>query len=97
MLHIELLKSPGCAACARAEEKVRRMLDWVRDTFPGAQIEEIDLTEQPKAAAKYGLLGGPAVSINGELAFRGVPREEWFKQRVTEIARTPERTKGGVP
>lgn len=97
MLHIELLKSPGCAACTRAEQKVRRMLDWVRDTLPEAQIEEIDLTEHPKVAAKYGLLGGPAVSINGELVFRGVPKEERFKQRVMEIARMLKRRKGDTP
>ena len=91
MLHIELLKSPGCAACTRATEKIRKMLDWVRDAFPEVQIEENDITEQPKVAAKYGLFGGPALAINGELRFRGVPNEKRFRQEVTEIVRTLER------
>ena len=91
MMHIELLKSHGCAACTRATEKVRRMLDWVREAFPEAQIDEIDITEQPKVAAKYGLFGGPAVAIEGELVFRGVPREEVFKQRVSEFVQRQKR------
>ncbi len=53
MLHIELLKSHGCAACTRATEKVRRMLDWVREAFPVVQIEEIDISEQRNTASPY--------------------------------------------
>ena len=70
MLHIELLKSPGCATCTNAEEKIRRMLDWVGETYPNAQIEEIDLVKHPKAAAKYGLFGGPAIAVEES-------RESW--------------------
>lgn len=85
MLRIELLKSPGCAACTRAADRVREMLNRIQEAFPGTEIEEIDIAEHPKVAAKYGLFGGPAVAVNGKLVFRGVPKEEKFKQLILEI------------
>jgi glutaredoxin len=82
MVRIELLKSPGCAACMEAEAKVKRLLAWAKKSFSEVQVEEIDITEQPKVAAKYGLLGGPAIAINGKLEFRGVPKEKDFQKRM---------------
>lgn len=85
MIHIELLKSPGCAACMEAEAKVKRLLEWAQKNFSDVHVEEVDITEQPKIAAKYGLLGGPAIAINGKLEFRSVPKEKDFQKRIQKL------------
>ncbi len=44
----------------------------------GAEIsnlspQEVDITEHPEAAVKYGVMFMPAIAINGRLAFTEIP------------------------
>lgn len=69
---------PGCANCTKTEKLVR---DVLARLDVSAEVEKVtDLM----AIAEAGILGTPAVSIDGEVKIAGrVPREQeieaWFR------------------
>ncbi len=54
--------------------------------FPDVYLEEVDVSRRPEVAVKYGVMSTPAIAINGELAFTGVPREEALAARLQAAA-----------
>jgi hypothetical protein len=40
------------------------------------------VTASPDVAVKYRVMATPAIAIDGQLAFTGVPREEAFRARL---------------
>lgn len=58
---------PGCGNCA----KVKEVLERVKKDIPDMKVETIDLTQRPEMARKYGILGCPAVAVNGKVEFVG--------------------------
>jgi hypothetical protein len=70
---------------------VARLVDEAREDFPELQIEEIDVTERPDVAVKYGVMATPAIAINGRLELSGVPREDALRARLRAAARVGER------
>lgn len=59
--------------------------------FPGLEVREWDLAEHPELAPRYGVMAAPAIIINGQLEFSGVPREQAFLERLeTAVARSGE-------
>jgi hypothetical protein len=49
------------------------------------------VTANPDVAVKYRVMATPAIAIDGQLAFTGVPREEALRVRLEAAAR------GGQP
>jgi small redox-active disulfide protein 1 len=67
MALIEFFTMPGCANCA----KVKTALERVKKDMPDIEVETIDLTQNPEMAQKYGIMGCPALAINGTVEFVG--------------------------
>jgi hypothetical protein len=66
---------------------VAKLIEDLRAQFPGIHAEEVDITERPDVAVRYRVLATPAVAINGQLAFTGVPSEAALRARVAAAAR----------
>ena len=70
-MKVELLHTPGCGRCARASADLKSAaarllgdaLDW----------RELDITKHLDYAVQLGVLSPPAVAIEEELAFIGLP------------------------
>jgi len=54
----------------------------MRQVHPEIRLQEVDLVEHPEVAVKYGVLSVPAITINGELAWVGVPSAPALRQRL---------------
>jgi len=81
MTDVKVFSTPGCAGCARTKQIVSELLV----EFPELDWEEIDLTEQPELAGRYGIMSVPAVVINGRLEFTGVPSKEALRRKLRRI------------
>lgn len=78
---VQVLSTPGCAGCARAKELVAEVLA----ALPGLDWQEIDLTEHPEVAARYGVMSVPAVVIDGRLEFTSVPKRDELRRRLIAL------------
>jgi glutaredoxin len=78
MARVQVLSTPGCAAC----DQIKRLIAKVLIEFPGIESEEIDLTEHPELAARYGIMSVPAVVIDGKLELAHMPKEEALRQKI---------------
>ena len=63
-----------------------RAIDEARAGLVGVEFEEVDITQQPAVAVRYGVMATPAIAINGRLEFTGVPREEALRARLRAVA-----------
>ena len=50
------------------------------------------MTAHPEVAVKYRVLATPAIAIDGQLAFTGVPREEALRARLDAAAARGDRS-----
>lgn len=80
-IELKILTTPGCAHCRQAKDVLAR----VKPDYPELVVEEIDITQQPEAAARYGVFVSPAVIINGEVAFAGGVREQELRAKLDAI------------
>lgn len=80
-VYVEKFMSPGCVGCPVVGE----MLENLSEELSGKiTIEEVDITVDMARAAQYGIMSVPAVAINGELKFTGVPKKEALKKALME-------------
>jgi len=75
---IEIATAQGCAKCQKANEMITNLMKDVQ----GVTIKEINLIENPEIAVKYNIMITPAIIINHELEFTGVPDEEKLKEAI---------------
>ena len=73
MAKVEILSTPGCAAC----EVVKKMLDEMN-----VKYEVIDVTQRPEMLEKYPVMTAPGIVIDGKLEFSGVPDREELKKKI---------------
>jgi hypothetical protein len=66
---------------------VAALIEQARSRLPEIRVEEIDVTANPDVAVKYRVMATPAIAIDGQLAFTGVPREEALRARLKAAAR----------
>ncbi len=64
---------------------VKGFLEKAKEEFPEVSFHEVDLTEHPEVAVKYGVMATPALVINGRLEFIGVPQEKQLKARLEAL------------
>jgi Thioredoxin domain len=53
-------------------------------------LREVDLVEHPEVAVKHGVLSTPAITINGALAWQGVPSAQALPERLEAALRRGE-------
>lgn len=80
MHRIEFFTMPGCANCA----KVKGILERVKKDIEDLKIETIDLTKSPEMVQKYGIMGCPALVVNGRVEFVGGVKEEELRKLLSE-------------
>lgn len=71
-LRVEVFSSPGCVKCARA----KAILKDLAEDIGGARISwrEVDILEETDYAVDLGVIGAPAIAIDGVLVFPSLPR-----------------------
>jgi thioredoxin 1 len=80
-IYIEEFMSPGCVGCPQVKE----MLKILSGELDGdITVEEVDITVDTARAAQYGVMSVPAIAINGDLKFIGVPKKEELKNALKE-------------
>lgn len=54
----------------------------VRQAHPEIELREVDLAQHPEVAVKYGVMSTPAIAIDGELVWEGVPSAQALRERI---------------
>lgn len=70
-IQIELFSAPGCRRCAHAQQLVRQLVQEMGSERIGLRVA--DVVEELDYAVELGVLATPAIAIDGELVFSGVP------------------------
>ncbi len=70
-VQVEVFASPGCSKCGHAREVLRKLAEEIG----GDRIRwrEVNILEEMDHAVQLGVLSTPAIAIDGELAFTGLP------------------------
>ncbi|HEV57991.1 MAG TPA: thioredoxin family protein [Phycisphaerales bacterium] len=70
-IKVEVFSSPGCGKCGHAKEVLRRLAEEIG----GGRIEwrEVNVLDEMDYAVSLGVLSTPAIAVDGELVFTGLP------------------------
>ncbi|MFA5276750.1 MAG: thioredoxin family protein [Candidatus Omnitrophota bacterium] len=80
-VYVEEFMSPGCFGCLAVKEMLKSLSEELSGEIT---VEEVDITIDTTRAAQYGIMSVPAIAINGELKFMGVPKKEELKNALME-------------
>jgi len=80
-VYVEEFMSPGCVGCPQVKEMLKSLSEELSGEIT---IEEVDITVDTARAVQYGIMSVPALAINGELKFMGVPKKEELKKVLQE-------------
>jgi len=86
-VYVEEFMSPGCVGCPAAKQMLKELSEELKGEIT---IEEVDITVDTTRAAQYGIMSVPAIAINGELKFMGVPKKKELKKALEEEAERDE-------
>lgn len=70
-IHVDVFTAPGCSKCGRAKEVLRQLAEEIGRGQ--VQWREVNVLEELDYAVNLGVLSTPAIAINGELTFTGLP------------------------
>lgn len=68
-IKIEVFSSPGCGKCGHA----KTILQKLAQELGGIEWREVNVLEELDYAVTLGVLSTPAIAIDGELVFAGLP------------------------
>ncbi len=70
-IKVEVFSSPGCGKCGHAKEVLRKLAEEIG----GDRVKwrEVNVLEEMDYAVSLGVMSTPAIAIEGELAFTGLP------------------------
>ncbi|MFK5915707.1 MAG: thioredoxin family protein [Woeseiaceae bacterium] len=70
-INIEVFSSPGCGKCGHAKEVLRKLTE----ELGGDKIQwrEVNILDDLDRAVELGVMSTPAIAMNGELVFSGLP------------------------
>lgn len=70
-IKIEVFSSPGCSKCGHAKKMLRKMVAVLgKDRIVW---REINILDELDYSVKMGVLSTPAIAIDSELVFSGLP------------------------
>lgn len=90
-IKIEIFASPGCAKCGRAKDELRKLSQEI-----GADKinwREVNILDEMDYAVNLGVMSTPAIAIDGELVFSGLPSRK--KLRAELESRLKNNNNGG--
>ncbi len=70
-IEIEIFSSPGCTKCGQAKEVLRRLVEEIGKER--IEWREVNVLEELDYAVSLGVLSTPAIAIDGEITFAGLP------------------------
>ncbi|GMR08612.1 MAG: thioredoxin family protein [Gammaproteobacteria bacterium] len=70
-IKVEVFASPGCSKCGHAREVLRKLVEELGSSQ--IQWREVDVLDEMDYAVSLGVLSTPAIAIDGELVFTGLP------------------------
>ncbi len=70
-LTVEVFASPGCRLCGKARAQLRALATELGGD--ALQWREVNVLEELDHAVDLGVLSTPAIAIDGELVFTGLP------------------------
>lgn len=73
--------TPTCPYCPGAKKLVREVAPSFGNSV---EVEEVNAWEEQERTAKYGIMGVPAIVINGKVAFVGVPDRKALIKAIEE-------------
>ncbi|MBI3563009.1 MAG: thioredoxin family protein [Gammaproteobacteria bacterium] len=77
---VEVFSSPGCGKCGQAKHVLRKV---VEEFDPGSiDWREVNVLAELDYAVQLGVLTTPAIAINGELCYTGLPSAKQLRQRI---------------
>ncbi len=79
---VEVFSSPGCSKCGHAKKLLRSMVHELGDDR--IEWREVNILNELDYAVKTGVLSTPAIALNGELVFAGLPSAEKLKALLEE-------------
>ncbi len=81
-IQVEIFSAPGCSRCGRA----KRLLRDVARTLGEDRItwREVDVLEELDYAVDLGVLSTPAIAIDGELVFTGLPSARGLREALVQ-------------
>lgn len=86
-VHIETIVTPSCPYCPYAALLAHMMaFEAARQGNPVILSEVIEAYENPDIADKYSVMTVPAIAVNGQVVFVGVPYEDDFLQYIKTAA-----------
>ena len=79
-IKVEVFSSPGCSKCGHAKEVLRKLADELGQGRIGWR--EVNILEEMDYAVELGVLTTPAIAIDGELVFSGLPGARRLRQEL---------------
>lgn len=83
-IKVEVFSSPGCGKCGHAKEVLRRIAQEV----DGIEWREVNVLDEMDYAVALGVLSTPAIAIDGELVFSGLPSSAKLRAALDERLKT---------
>jgi len=90
MIKVEMFSSPGCSKCGHAKDVLQRLAV----ELGGIGWREVNVLEEIDYAVALGVLSTPAIAIDGELVFTGLPSAGRLR---TELDKRLKMTTGAQP
>ncbi|GAC1355956.1 MAG: hypothetical protein NVSMB34_09670 [Variovorax sp.] len=83
-MKVEVLRAAGCAKCLRELDRLRAA---ARQADPAVEWAELDILAAIDYAVELGVLGSPAVAIDGRLVFASLPTPDALAAAMRERRR----------
>ncbi len=80
MIQVEVFTAPGCSKCGHAKQ----LLQALAEQMDGICWREVDILAEMDYAVRLGVLSTPALSIDGELVFTGLPSQKKLRQALEQ-------------
>ncbi len=81
-LRIEVFTAPGCGKCGKAKTRLKKVVEELR--LDDIDWREVNILDELDYAVDLGVLTTPAIAMNGELVFSGLPSERAMLKKVSE-------------
>lgn len=78
IVKIEIIATPGCSKCASVQGELRAVAVSLLGEGNVAW-REVNVLEEIDYAVSLGVLGMPAIAVNGELKFSSLPTPAQFR------------------
>lgn len=88
-IQVEVFSSPGCGKCGQAKKVLRQLTEEIG----GNKIRwrEVDILQELDYAVGLGVLTTPAIAVNGELVFSGLPSAQRLRKHLLQCLDSTDR------